>query len=471
MSPNATDVLSLTTELRTALKATILTPESDGYAQSILRWSDAIINQPAIIVFAESASDVSTTILACLKYNVPFAVSGGRHTTSDGSSSYGGVVIDLRRMKKVTVDTETKIVTVEGGCRWKDVDDALDGHALALVEGIVNDTGVGGITLGGGYGWLAPRHGLIIDSLIAVKMVLADGRTVVASEQEDADLFWAVRGAGQCFGVAVEFDFLAHEHQDPVTAGLLGFPISQINAVFDFANNLVETTDGNSAMVIQLSVYPFSQPQVGIMAIIFHNGPSMAAKEVFRPLFDLNPLLNTVTQQSYASANGMLVPAAIRGGRNVSKGAAYTTPLRPAFVNDVVIPELRRLHAGIPGSERSILEFEFYKPDKWCEVSVTATAHGHRGRAQNVMIGLYWNNVDDDVRVRKWSVDIAKMFLVERLEYGSPSSTASPITEYGNYDHLSAHPRDIYGVNFERLVELKRRYDPGNVFDKWFSLM
>ncbi|KAL5332957.1 hypothetical protein BJX70DRAFT_88754 [Aspergillus crustosus] len=469
MAPSPQILQLLVAELRSILTSPVLTPDSDGYAESILRWSDAIANHPAIVVYAESAEDVSVTLLECVKYNVPFAVAGGRHTTSDASSSYGGLVIDLRRMKKVIVEADTKIVRVEGGCRWKDVDDALEGHALALVEGIVNDTGVGGITLGGGYGWLAPRHGLIIDSLIAVKMVLADGRIMVASEQENPDLFWAVRGAGQCFGIAVELDFQAHEHQDPVWAGLLGFPVTYINEIFDFANNLVEATNGDSAMVVQLSVYPYSQPEVGINAIVFHNGPAASARQVFQPLLDLNPLLNTTTEQSYASVNGMLTPAALRGGRNVSKGASYTTPLRPSFVAEVIIPEIRRLHAEIPGSDRSILEFEFYKPDKWCETPVTATAHGHRGRVQNVMIGLYWNNADDDVRVRKWSVDIAKHFVVERLEYGNPD--ARPITEYGNYDHLSAHPREVYGINLGRLMQLKRRYDPNNVFDKWFPLM
>jgi FAD/FMN-containing dehydrogenase len=272
-------------------------------------------------------------------------------------------------------------------------------------------------------------------------MVLADGRITVVSEQEDPDLFWAVRGAGQCFGVAVELEFRAHEHQNPVWAGLLGFPISQINEVFEFANTLVETTNGDSAMVVQLSTYPFSQPQVGVMAIVFHNGNAAAARPVFQPLLDLYPVLSTVAEQSYASANGMLTPAAPRGGRNVSKGAAYTTPLRPSFVSEVIVPELKRLHTEIPGSERSIIEFEFYKPDKWCEIPVTATAHGHRGRVQNVMIGLYWNSADNDVRLREWSVDIAKLFVVERLNYGNPE--ARPITEYGNYDHLSAHPREV----------------------------
>ncbi|KAL4917335.1 hypothetical protein BDW62DRAFT_211211 [Aspergillus aurantiobrunneus] len=471
MTTNPGDLQLLIDELRANLKCEILTPDSEGYAESVLRWSDAVPNAAAIIVYTVSAQDVSVTVQTCTKYKVPFAVAGGKHTTSTGSSCYGGLVIDLGRMRQVTMEPDSKRVHVGGGCRWKDVDDVLVGRGLALVEGIVNDTGVGGITLGGGYGWLAPRYGLVLDSLVAATIVLGNGSITVASGDENPDLFWAIRGAGQCFGVVVEFVFEAHDHQDPVWAGMLGFPLPQLEGVFDFANALVETTNGDSAMVVQLSRYPFANSgrDLGIMAIVFHYGDAESAKAVFRPLLDLNPLVNTTMAQSYASVNNMLTEGAKRGGRNVSKGAAYTTPLRPAFVKEVIVPELDRLHLEVPGSDRSMVEFEFYKPDKWCEIPVTATAHGHRGRVQNVMIGLYWQDAQDDVRVEESSRFIAKLVTSERLEYGSPA--VGPVTEYGNYDHLSANPRDVYGVNYERLVELKKRYDPNNVFNKWYSLV
>ncbi|RDW79098.1 FAD-binding oxidoreductase [Aspergillus mulundensis] len=466
-----TDIQLLTDELRAVLKCSILTPGASGYAESILRWNDAVPNAAALVVFPESPEDVSAIVRSCVKYKVSFAVAAGKHTTSTGSSCDGGVVIDLARINHVVTELETRIVTVGGGCRWKDVDDALVGQNLAMVEGIVNDTGVGGITLGGGYGWLAPRYGLILDNLLAATVVLADGSIVVASRTENSDLFWAIRGAGQCFGVVVEFVFLAHEHRDPVWAGLLGFTLDQLEAVFGFGNRLVESTNGDSAMVVQLSRYPFSRQgrEVGIMAVVFHYGDAESAQAVFKPLLDLGPIVNTTMAQTYASVNNMMTAEAKRGGRNVSKGAAFTTPLRPEFLREVIVPEMDRLQAEIPGSDRSIIEFEFYKPDKWCEVPVTATAHGHRGRVQNVMIGLYWNDEQDDVRMEYWSRHIADLVAVERATHGRPAE--GPVTEYGNYDHLSAHARDVYGVNYARLVELKKVYDPDNVFNKWFSLV
>lgn len=374
-------------------------------------------------------------------------------------------------MRHVIVLPDTKTVRVGGGCRWKDVDDTLVDLGLAVVEGIVNDTGVGGITLGGGYGWLAPRHGLIIDNLIGAKIVLADGRVLDTSADENSDLFWAIRGAGQCFGVVVEFVFQAHEHKDPVWAGILGFYLSQIEAVIAFGNTLVETTDGNSAMVVQLSRYEFtgSGRELGAIAVVFHYGNAESAQPIFQPLLDLGPVINTTKEQTYASVNNMLTAAAARGGRNISKGAAYTTPLRPDFIREVIVPELEKLHLEVPGSDKSMLEFEFYKPDKWCEVPVTATAHGHRGHVQNVMIALRWLDRQDDVRVEKWSRWIAGLVATERVRNGGP--VVGPVTEYGNYDHLSANPRDVFGVNYDRLVQLKKVYDTDNVFNKWYSLV
>ncbi|KAL4931820.1 FAD-binding oxidoreductase [Aspergillus undulatus] len=471
MSANPDDIVLLLSELREALNCEILTPISEGYGQSILRWTDAVSNAPAIIVLPTSAEEVAATVLGCVKRNVSFAVACGKHTTSDASSSYGGLVIDLDRMRNVTVHSDSKIVRVGGGCRAKDVNDALEGYDLAIVQGIVDDTGIGGLTLGGGYGWLSPRHGLMIDNLVAATVVLADGSITLASEHVNQDLFWAIRGAGQCFGVVVEFVFVAHELKNPVWAGVLGFTLDHLEAVFEFANNLIETTDGDSAIVIQLSRYPFvnSGRDLGIMAMVFHNGDGETAKSIFKPLLDLGPLVDTTKEQSYASLCSMLTPNAKCGGRNFSKGAAYTTPLRPSFLRENIVPQLDEMHLNVAGSDRSIIEFEFYKPDKWCEVPVTATAHGHRGRVQNTMIMLYWNEQMEDVRMERWSRDMASLVVTERRNNGRPAE--GPVTEYGNYDHLSADPKQVFGVNYARLVELKKRYDPNNVFNKWYSLV
>ena len=208
---------------RTLASSKILTPESEEYLDSIKRWSDSVeeravrpfqigsiivfevkpadSERQAIVVYVDSAQDIASTILLSRRYSTSFAVAGGKHSSSGASSSNGGLVIDLAKMRKVEIDPLTKTAKVQGGCIWQDVDDAAGDYGLAMVGGTVNHTGVGGLTLGGGYGWLSGRYGLTIDSLLQVQIVLADGSIKTASKDENPDLFWAVRGAGHAFGV------------------------------------------------------------------------------------------------------------------------------------------------------------------------------------------------------------------------------------------------------------------------------
>ncbi|KAL2856820.1 hypothetical protein BJX68DRAFT_253192 [Aspergillus pseudodeflectus] len=459
MSPKKPDIQSLVDHLRSTLGSTVLTPDSPGHAESIVRWSETIPNN----------ADVAATVVGCRKYGVPFAVASGRHTTSDASSCEGGLIIDLRSMRAVSVDPDARTITAAGGCLWRDVDQAAARHGLATVGGTVNDTGVGGLALGGGYGWLAGRHGLIIDNLLSVEMVLADGRLVTVSEESLPDLFWAVRGAGQEFGVAVEFTLRAHEQRNAVWAGEIVLAFDKVDLIFNFANDLVETTNGDSAMMVNLSTSPLTNGELMIKMAVFHNGDAKSAQRIFQPLLDADPLLVNVAERPYAALNGMMNPSFGDRKRAVDKGAAYTIPLRPAFVKEVLASELWRLRSLVPESDETKLLFEFYSTDKWCEVPVTATAHGHRGDFQNMVIAPRWKYAEDDDIVEQWMLDVAALVVQEREENGPPIE--GPITEYGNYDHLSAHPRGVYGVNLERLIEVKKLYDPDNVFNKWYPLL
>jgi FAD/FMN-containing dehydrogenase len=423
-------------------------------------------------VNAISAKDVAATVLACRKYDVPFAVAAGRHTTSDASSCEDGLVIDLRLMRKVSVDPVARTITAAGGCLWRDVDNAAARHGLATVGGTVNNTGVGGLTLGGGYGWLAGRHGLVVDNLLSVKMVLADGSLVTASEETLPDLFWGVRGvrgAGQELGVAVQFTLCAHEQRNAVWAGEIVLAFDKVDLVFNFANDLVETRNGDSAMIVNLSTSPLTNGDLVIKLAVFHNGNTKTAQRIFQPLLDADALLVSVAERPYPELNGMMNPSFGDRKRAVDKGAAYTTPLRPAFVKEVLASELWRLLLLVLESDETKLLFEFYSTDKWCEVPVTATAHGHRGDFQNMVIAPRWKYAEDDDIVEQWTLDVAELVVQEREENGSPDE--GPITEYGNYDHLSASPRGVYGVSRERLIEVKKVYDPENVFNKWYPLL
>ena len=339
-------------------------------------------------------------------------------------------------MRNVDVDPKTKTLKVQGGCIWQDVDEAAGKHDVATVGGTVNHTGVGGLTLGGGYGWLSGRYGLTVDNLLQVEIVLADGSINKASKTENPDLFWAVRGAGHCFGVVAEFVFQAYEQKNHIWGGQMIWPASsKLDEVVNFANDLVAKSDPDSAMIVGITSPPFlTEPAVA--ATVFHNGSKEAAELIFKPLLNLQPIKNTATERPYQETNGMMNHAVGYGGRKLSKGACFVPPLSADFIREL-ITEQQSLYREVPGSKRSILLFEFFNAEGWCKVGNDAMAFANRGRHQNVMIGPFWDNAEDDQKVRLWARRIAEKAKLElsrtMREAGTPEQ-AEDIGEYGNYD-------------------------------------
>ncbi|KAL9002134.1 MAG: hypothetical protein Q9188_004926, partial [Gyalolechia gomerana] len=430
-------IARLVQELRASLHdSQVLTPDSEGYEDSIKRWSDAVERRAGIVVYVGSAKDISTTIILSRSYAVPFVVSGGRHSSSGASSTDGGLVIDLRKMRRVSVDASTNTVRAQGGCIWEDVDNAAADHGLAMVGGTVNHTGIGGLTLGGGYGWLSGRYGLTIDSLLAVQIVLADGNIRDASAEINEELFWAVRGAGHCFGVVAEFTFQTYEQKNPIWAGQLVFPASKkLDEVVAFANDFVLSNDGSSGMIMGITAPPFMNEPAAVTTL-FHNGSASEAEAVFKRLLDLQPLRNTTQERPYRELNSIMNHLVPYGGRKLSKGASFVPRLSADFVRSL-IARLQELHSKVRGSPRSILLFEFFSPDAWCRVSEASTAFASRGRHQNLMIGPFWTDAEDDMVCREWARTLARMANRElervRDEAGRPE-WMERIGEYGNYD-------------------------------------
>ena len=401
-------------------------------------------------MYVGSAQDIATTILLSRKYSTSFAVAGGKHSSSGASSSNGGLVIDLAKMRKVEINPLTKTAKAQGGCIWQDVDDAAAEYGLAMVGGTVNHTGVGGLTLGGGYGWLSGRYGLTIDSLLQVQIVLADGSIKIASKDENPDLFWAVCGAGHAFGVVTEFVFKTHEQKNEVWAGQMIWPAStKLDAVVDFANDLLAKSDPDSGMVMGVTAPPF-MTEPAVVATVFHNGPQRTAEHIFKTLLDLQPVKNTAKQRPYREVNGMMNHAVPYGGRKFSKGACWVPRLSADFVRSLLV-DMERLHQTVSGSRRSILLFEFFCSEEWCKTPNDAMAFANRGPHQNLMIGPFWDNAEDDQKVRLWAKQIskkAKMELERVKEQAGRPEWMERIGEYGNYDgQLPESSSDVMNAN------------------------
>jgi FAD/FMN-containing dehydrogenase len=210
----------------------VLTEGDEGYEKSLVRWGDNAIKKAGIVVQATCLDDIVKTINFSNRNNLDFAVCCGGHSTSGSSSSEGGVVLDMRKLNKVRVDVEKKLVYAQGGALFGEVDEEAWKHKLAIVGGIVSHTGIGGLTLGGGFGHLTGRYGLVVDNLMGATIVTADGKVRELSASKNEDLFWAIKGCGTNFGVVHEFVFKAHEQKE-VFAGLVLFPPEKLDSIVE----------------------------------------------------------------------------------------------------------------------------------------------------------------------------------------------------------------------------------------------
>jgi len=203
----------------------LILPGQPGYDEARKVHNGLIDKRPAVIARCLGTADISDAVKLARRLELEIAVKGGGHNVGGRATCDGGVMIDLSLMKSVAVDPKTKTARVEGGATWRDVNRETQHYGLATPGGVVSSTGVAGLTLGGGLGWLLPKYGMALDNVIAVTLVLADGRVVRASQQDDPDLYWAVRGGGGNFGVAAAFEFTLHQVGPMVTGGLVAHPL------------------------------------------------------------------------------------------------------------------------------------------------------------------------------------------------------------------------------------------------------
>lgn len=377
--------------------------------------------------------DVRAALLWAQEHHIDLAVKGGGHSVAGTSSSDGGLVIDLSLMKSVSVDPAAKTVTVGGGATWKDADEAAAEHGLAAVGGTVNHTGVGGLTLGGGYGWLSGQYGLTIDNLLSATVVLANGQIVTASATENADLFWGLRGAGYNFGVVTSFTYQAYDQPDPVYAGLLAFPPDKVEQVIEQLNQTIENPDPRSGAICVFAQPP-GAPAPMANVIVFYNGTQEQGEKRFAGLLALEPVVNTATMIPYSQLNTLQNPMATYGGRKSFKGVFFQPPLAPAFVRSMLDDLTARIQAE-PDLAASALLLEFYDMRAICAVPRDATAFASRNSTQNGLINLRWTDATKDGEHRAWARELQARWKAEldaKVQDGVP--------QYINYAERKSFP-------------------------------
>lgn len=446
-------------------KDKVLTP-ADGkpYEDVLIRWADNSLRRAKYVVLPESAEDVSKAIRFATANNLEIAIRGGGHSTS-GASSSEDLVIDLRRLNKVVVDTSTQLLTVGGGAVWKTVDKEAAKHGLATVGGTVNHTGVGGLTVGGGYGWLTSKYGLTIDNLVQAELVLANGDIVICSESQNSDLFWAIRGAGSNFGPVTSFVFKAYPQTNPVWSGLLVFPPPTLPAIIDATKQWAKQAGENeSAMVIFASPPPTFQP--AIIVLPFYNGSAEEGKKKFDLFYKVGPVADMTREMPYDELNSLQNPIATYGDRKSLKGAPLTSieasVIAPLFEN------YTKFVGNYPDAKGSAILIELHPFQKIVAVPEDATAFANRGPYYSVTFTLRWKDPSLDTKLREWAT--AQTQAVRSADEKLSGHSLAGTRGYANYGLGDERVRDVFGANYERLSQLKAKYDPTLVFKKWYPI-
>lgn len=363
-------------QLLHSTNAQVFGPSDDGYAATIQRWSRAAEKPAGVSILPTTSEEVSIAVKYATEHQLDLAVKGGGHSTAGASSTNGGVLINLSNMRNVHVDPEKQLLHVQGGALWSDVDSAAWNHGLATVGGTVSDTGVGGLTLGGGYGHLTGSHGLVIDNTVGATVVLADGTIAEASKTTNPDLFWGLLGAGQNFGVTTKFIFQAFPQNEIFTGMMLFPPIPEtIQKVVAACNDLYTVRDtpsgprtkigGKGMTLLALAKPPPAGGATLLLCIFSYNGSEEDGKRAFNAFYDAGPIENTLAMHPYPKVNN-LVPA-VQGARSSMKGASFLLPIRPEFVM-TLMSEFDSFASSNPDAQTSLVAFELYDAVKTTEL-------------------------------------------------------------------------------------------------------
>lgn len=346
------------------------------------------------------------------------AVRGGGHSSHATSSTEGGILIDLgKELTRVTVDADARTVTAQGGATWADVSRELRKYPLGVNGGTVSMVGVGGLSLRGGYGYFAPQHGVVLDTIVAAKVVTGHGEIMNASRTENPDLFWAIRGAGQNVGVAYELTFQAFAQPNMIWYGMRTYPASEAERVAEAVNEALFHPQGKAAAQYLLHLSPEDEKTPVVSTVLFFDGSEEQARAHFAGLLKLKCIKDEIRMTHASETNTALDPFVPPGGRKREIGFQLTLPPRPAFAAELlhhITPKL----ASEPDLAHSSVEIDFFDPTQICRVPVAETAFPTRYRLLHGTAMLQWTDASRDKDFIDWGDSIRKLAERELLSHG-----------------------------------------------------
>jgi FAD/FMN-containing dehydrogenase len=443
-------------ELAAAVRGDLITPADPGYDQARAVYNAMIDKHPAAIVRCRDTADVIACVRFAREHGVEIAVRGGGHSAGGLGVADDALVIDLSQMRSTTVDPENHTVRADPGCTWGDVDHATVAFGMATPSGFIASTGVAGLALGGGIGYLSRRFGLTVDNLLSADVVLADGTFVTTSEHSHPDLFWALRGGGGNFGVVTSFEFRLHPVGPQVIAGLIVHPFSAAKDVLHQYRRLVAQAPDELccwAVMRKAPPLPFLPPEVHgtevLVLALCHSGDLASGEKAAAPFRAIGkPIADVVGPAPFAGWQTAFDPLLTAGERNYWKSHDFVE-LSDGLI-DVLLDAVRNL------------------PTPQCEifignlggainrVAADATAYPHRNVNFVMNVHTRWSVESEDKMCVAWGRAV--------YDATAPFATGGVYVNFMPNDEADRVRAGAYGVNFDRLAKIKAKYDPANLF-------
>ena len=423
----------------------IVTASDEGYDLARRVWNAMIDQRPRLVARPRNASDVAAAVNFARDERLPLAIRGGAHSVAGMGTCDGGVVIDFSSMKNVVVDPEKRTARAEPGAKWTDFDKATQAHGLATTGGTVGDTGIAGLTLGGGFGWLEGTCGMTIDNLLAADVVLADGRLVRASSGENSDLFWALRGGGGNFGVVTAFEYRLHAISQ-IVGGMVVHPYSAARDVLKFYGTFLETAPDPLTVAAANLTGPDGHKVCAIVCT--YAGPVEEGLKAVRPIKEFgSPVVDIVGPMPYLGQQSLLEQGMPPNMRNYWK-AEFIDRLTDGFIDT---------WADAYSGAASPMSFQLLFPihGAAAKVAPDATAFPCRGGLHVGIYGLWKPGEPDEPNVT-WVRNTW-----ERIQpFAAGGLYVNEIGEDDGRDRV----KQAYGINYARLAAIKKKYDPTNLF-------
>jgi FAD/FMN-containing dehydrogenase len=445
---SATPDAALIAALAERISGSVLRPADARYDPVRAVHNGLIDRRPALIVRCRTTNDVVEALAVARRAGLEVSIRGGGHNVAGRAVTDGGLMIDLAEMNGISVDARQATVTAQGGATWRELNDAAAEHGLAVTGGAVSGTGIAGYTLGGGLGWLMAKYGLAADNLLAIELVTAEGDLLRVDAASHSDLFWALRGGGGNFGVATSFTYRLHPLRT-IVGGLIAHPVEAASGLLRFYRDAVARCSDDLTVFAGLVHAPDgSRTKLSTLVVCHAGAAEAAARELEAFTTWGSPLVVDVGPMPYPAMNTILDVAFPTGSLNYWL-SSFTRGL-PDQLIDIAVDRF----AGVPSPMTAILFEHFH--GAVTRVAPTETAVPHRDEGWNLLLPSVWTDPTASDANIAWT---RETFAAMRPHFGS-----GRWLNYLGDDQTEDAIHSAYGPNYDRLVEVKRRYDPDNVF-------